>query len=146
MGRCPDPPVPPLVVHHAAILKGWLDRVFAFGFAYGVGEHSDKRWGDRYGEGTLVGKRAMLIVTAGGWEEHYAARGVNGPIDDLLFPSIMGFSIIRATTSFRRSWSTESIVSMRPVSSPLPSACARGCGRSRPRRPSPIGSRMAGTI
>jgi NAD(P)H dehydrogenase (quinone) len=28
----------------------------------------------------------MLIVTAGGWEEHYAARGVNGPIDDLLFP------------------------------------------------------------
>lgn len=28
----------------------------------------------------------MLIVTAGGWEEHYAARGVNGPIADLLFP------------------------------------------------------------
>lgn len=69
-----------------AILKGWVDRVFAYGFAYGVGEHSDKRWGDRYGEGTLAGKRAMLIVTAGGWEEHYAARGVNGPIDDLLFP------------------------------------------------------------
>jgi NAD(P)H dehydrogenase (quinone) len=69
-----------------AILKGWVDRVFAYGFAYGVGEHSDKRWGDRYGEGTLAGKRAMLVVTAGGWEEHYAARGVNGPIDDLLFP------------------------------------------------------------
>jgi NAD(P)H dehydrogenase (quinone) len=69
-----------------AILKGWIDRVFAYGFAYGVGEHSDKRWGDRYGEGTLAGRRAMLIVTAGGWEEHYAARGVNGPIDDLLFP------------------------------------------------------------
>lgn len=69
-----------------AILKGWVDRVFAYGFAYGVGEHSEKRWGDRYGEGTLAGKRAMLIVTAGGWEEHYAARGVNGPIDDLLFP------------------------------------------------------------
>lgn len=69
-----------------AILKGWVDRVFAFGFAYGVGEHSDKRWGDRYGEGTLAGKRAMLVVTAGGWEEHYAPRGVNGPMDDLLFP------------------------------------------------------------
>jgi NAD(P)H dehydrogenase (quinone) len=69
-----------------AILKGWVDRVFAYGFAYGVGEHSDRRWGDRYGEGTLAGKRAMLIVTAGGWEEHYAPRGVNGPIDDLLFP------------------------------------------------------------
>ena len=69
-----------------AILKGWVDRVFAYGFAYGVGEHSDQRWGDRYGEGTLAGKRAMLIVTAGGWEEHYAPRGVNGSIDDLLFP------------------------------------------------------------
>jgi NAD(P)H dehydrogenase (quinone) len=69
-----------------AILKGWVDRVFAYGFAYGVGEHSDTRWGDRYGEGTLFGKRAMLIVTAGGWEEHYAPRGINGPIDDLLFP------------------------------------------------------------
>lgn len=69
-----------------AILKGWVDRVFAYGFAYGVGEHSDKRWGDRYGEGTLKGKRAMLIVTTGGWEEHYSARGINGPIDDLLFP------------------------------------------------------------
>jgi len=69
-----------------AILKGWVDRVFAYGFAYGVGEHSDKRWGDRYGEGRLAGKRAMLIVTAGGWEEHYSARGINGPIDDLLFP------------------------------------------------------------
>ncbi|CAN7576643.1 NAD(P)H-dependent oxidoreductase [Caulobacter sp. LjRoot300] len=69
-----------------AILKGWVDRVYAYGFAYGVGEHSDTRWGDRYGEGTLAGKRAMLIVTAGGWDEHYSARGVNGPIDDLLFP------------------------------------------------------------
>jgi NAD(P)H dehydrogenase (quinone) len=50
-----------------AILKGWVDRVFAYGFAYGVGEHSDRRWGDRYGEGTLAGKPAMPIVTAGGW-------------------------------------------------------------------------------
>lgn len=69
-----------------AILKGWVDRVFAYGFAYGVGEHSEQRWGDRYGEGTLAGKRAMLVVTVGGWEEHYDARGVNGSIDDLLFP------------------------------------------------------------
>jgi NAD(P)H dehydrogenase (quinone) len=27
-----------------------------------------------------------LIVTTGGWQEHYADRGINGPIDDLLFP------------------------------------------------------------
>lgn len=69
-----------------AILKGWVDRVFAYGFAYGVGEHNDRRWGDRYGEGRLAGKRAMLVVTAGGWEDHYSPRGINGPIEDLLFP------------------------------------------------------------
>lgn len=69
-----------------AMLKGWVDRVYAYGFAYGVGEHSDTHWGDRFGEGTFAGKRAMLIVTAGGWESHYSARGINGPIDDLLFP------------------------------------------------------------
>ena len=63
-----------------------MERVFAYGFAYGVGEHSDSRWGDRYGEGTLAGKRAMLVVTMGGWDSHYRPRGVNGPIDDILFP------------------------------------------------------------
>lgn len=69
-----------------AILKGWVERVYAYGFAYGVGEHSDARWGDRYGEGAMKGKRAMLIVTTGGWESHYGPRGINGPIDDVLFP------------------------------------------------------------
>jgi NAD(P)H dehydrogenase (quinone) len=69
-----------------AILKGWVDRVYSYGFTYGVGEHSDKRWGNRYGEGVFAGKRAMLVVTTGGWEEHYSERGINGPIDDLLFP------------------------------------------------------------
>ena len=69
-----------------AILKGWVERVYAYSFAYGVGEHSDTHWGDRYGEGTLAGKRAMLIVTTGGWESHYSPRGINGPIDDVLFP------------------------------------------------------------
>ena len=69
-----------------AILKGWVDRVFTFHFAYGVGEHSDSKYGERYGEGTLAGRRAVLSVTIGGAESHYAARGINGPIEDLLFP------------------------------------------------------------
>ncbi|PWF24700.1 NAD(P)H dehydrogenase [Corticimicrobacter populi] len=69
-----------------AILKGWIDRVYACGFAYGVGEHSDTHWGDRYGEGLLSGKRAMLVITAGGWASHYAPRGINGAMDDILFP------------------------------------------------------------
>lgn len=69
-----------------AILKGWFDRVFTYHFAYGVGEHSDTRYGERFGEGTLAGRKALLSVTVGGRESHYAARGINGPIDDLLFP------------------------------------------------------------
>jgi NAD(P)H dehydrogenase (quinone) len=69
-----------------AILKGWFDRVFAFGFAYGVGEHNAQRWGDRYGEGTLAGRRAMLIVPIGGHLPHYSDRGVNGSIHDVLWP------------------------------------------------------------
>jgi NAD(P)H dehydrogenase (quinone) len=69
-----------------AILKGWVDRVFAYGFAYGVGAHGGERWGDRYGEGTLSGRRAMLSVTIGGRAPHYGERGVNGRLDDLLWP------------------------------------------------------------
>jgi NAD(P)H dehydrogenase (quinone) len=90
-----------------AIMKGWVERVYAYGFGYGVGEHSDRRWGDRFGEGVMVGKRAMLLVTAGGWESHYSARGVNGPINDLLFPihhGILyypGFDVLPPFTVFR---------------------------------------------
>jgi NAD(P)H dehydrogenase (quinone) len=69
-----------------AILKGWIERVFAYGFAYGVGVHEGERWGERYGEGTLTGRRAMLSVTIGGRAPHYSDRGVNGALDDVLFP------------------------------------------------------------
>jgi NAD(P)H dehydrogenase (quinone) len=69
-----------------AILKGWVERVFAYGFAYGVGVHEGERWGDRYGEGKLTGRRAMLSVTIGGRAPHYSDRGVNGALDDVLFP------------------------------------------------------------
>ncbi|WP_249040606.1 NAD(P)H-dependent oxidoreductase [Nocardia cyriacigeorgica] len=60
--------------------------MFTYRFAYGVGEHSDTKYGERYGEGTLAGRRALLSVTIGGLESHYGPRGINGPIDDLLFP------------------------------------------------------------
>ena len=92
-----------------AILKGWVDRVYAYGFAYGVGEHSDKHWGDRYGEGNMRGKRAMLLVTTGGWDSHYSARGVNGPMEDILFPiqhGILyypGFSVLPPFLVYRTS-------------------------------------------
>ncbi|MGK5555681.1 NAD(P)H-dependent oxidoreductase [Actinomadura kijaniata] len=69
-----------------AILKGWVDRVFTYGFGYGVGEHDDTRYGDRFGDGVLQGRRAMVSVTVGGPESHYSDRGINGPIEDLLYP------------------------------------------------------------
>jgi NAD(P)H dehydrogenase (quinone) len=89
-----------------AIMKGWIERVYAYGFAYGVGEHSDTHWGDRYGEGMMAGKRAMVIVTTGGWASHYSARGINGPLDDLLFPISTASCITRGSTCCRRSRST----------------------------------------
>lgn len=69
-----------------AILKGWFERVYAYGLAYGVGVHEGTRWGDRYGEGKLIGRRAMLSITVGGRLPHYTERGVNGAMEDLLFP------------------------------------------------------------
>lgn len=73
-----------------AILKGWFDRVFACGLAYGVGAHGGERWGDRYGEGRLTGKRALVSVTMGGRAPHYSPRGVNGQLDEVLFPLLHG--------------------------------------------------------
>jgi len=73
-----------------AILKGWFERVFACGFAYGVGPHGGERWGDRYGEGTLLGRRALVSLTIGGREPHYSARGVNGALEEVLFPLLHG--------------------------------------------------------
>lgn len=64
-----------------AIMKGWMDRVFNLGFGYGV----NREW-KRYGDGVLAGKRAMVIVTTGAAESHLSDRGVNGDINDLLFP------------------------------------------------------------
>ncbi|AWW29404.1 flavodoxin family protein [Echinicola strongylocentroti] len=69
-----------------AILKGWIDRVYAFGFAYGTGKYGGKYWGNRYGEGNLQGKKAMLSITIGGREPQYQECGINGYIFDLLFP------------------------------------------------------------
>lgn len=61
-----------------AILKGWVDRVFAVGYAYGGG-----RWFDR---GVFAGKRAMCSVTVGGSASMFSPRGINGPISAILYP------------------------------------------------------------
>ena len=40
--------------------------------------------------GRLAGKRALLSVTAGGPEADYGPRGINGPLEHLLFPITHG--------------------------------------------------------
>ena len=67
------------------ILKGWIDRVFVSGLAIGVPKEGTKQW-LRYGEGRFTGRRAMLAVTTGGRQAQFSEYGINGPIDDLLFP------------------------------------------------------------
>ncbi len=67
-----------------AILKGWFDRVFVKGFAYGVTGPDGRTL--RYGDGALSGKRAMVVLTAGAPEESMGPRGINGEVDQLLFP------------------------------------------------------------
>jgi NAD(P)H dehydrogenase (quinone) len=75
-----------------AILKGWVDRVFALGRAYGGG-----RWFDG---GMFAGKRAMCAVTVGGSEDVYSEAGVYGPIEHILFPihrgifQFTGFTVV----------------------------------------------------
>lgn len=70
-----------------AILKGWVERVYAFGFGYGYKNGTNEY---RYGEGALKGKRALVSVLTGGPEADYGPRGINGSIDQLLFPLTHG--------------------------------------------------------
>lgn len=75
-----------------AILKGWVDRVFAVGRAYGGG-----RWFDG---GVLKGRRALLSLTVGGPSPVYTEDGVYGPIEAILHPihrgtlQFVGFDVI----------------------------------------------------
>ncbi|MGV9796549.1 NAD(P)H-dependent oxidoreductase [Mycobacterium sp. NPDC003449] len=72
-----------------AILKGWFDRVLTNGFAYG---DVDPELGlpRRYGDGHLVGRKALIVVTAGEDARSIGPRGISGDIDSLLFPLVHG--------------------------------------------------------
>ena len=61
-----------------AILKGWIDRVLSYGFAYVDGA--------RFDTGFFKGKRGLLCVTTGGTLERFSEGGVYGPIEHVLRP------------------------------------------------------------
>jgi len=75
-----------------AILKGWVDRVFAMGRTYG-GVHI-------YETGVFSGKRAVLSLTTGGKEADYLKDGLNGDLYGILRPlhrgilQFTGFSVL----------------------------------------------------
>ncbi|WP_181782693.1 NAD(P)H-dependent oxidoreductase [Pseudonocardia pini] len=71
-----------------AIMKGWIDRVFVSGFAYGV--RAPEGHTRRYGDGILAGKRALVVTSTGGPAAAFGPRGVNGELDELLFPILHG--------------------------------------------------------
>ncbi|CAM5454582.1 NAD(P)H dehydrogenase [Streptomyces spiroverticillatus] len=64
-----------------AILKGWFDRVFTAGFAYGPGlvPYSGAA-------SALPGRRVLLSVTAGARGTAFSDRGIHGSIADVLHP------------------------------------------------------------
>ncbi|GAB3477132.1 NAD(P)H-dependent oxidoreductase [Nocardiopsis coralliicola] len=72
-----------------AMLKGWIDRVLQTGFAQG---DLDEATGlpRRYGDGRLLGRKALVIVTAGDDPRTLGPRGVSGDIESLLFPLTHG--------------------------------------------------------
>lgn len=62
-----------------AVLKGWVDRVFAMGLTYGAGKGV-------YDNGTYKNKTAFLTLTTGGPEIAYGTTGKNGNLETILYP------------------------------------------------------------
>lgn len=81
-----------------AIMKGWVDRVFAMGRTYGGGRF--------YDTGVFRGKRAMLCLTTGGPAPAYAPEGFNGDINAILRPiqrgmlQFTGFDVLAPHIAF----------------------------------------------
>ncbi|MBC7085058.1 MAG: NAD(P)H-dependent oxidoreductase [Methanomethylovorans sp.] len=61
-----------------AIMKGWIDRVFAAGFAFNPISQ------EFYEKGLLKGKRVMMTITTGADESMYSKGGAHGDINELL--------------------------------------------------------------
>lgn len=76
-----------------AILKGWVDRIFAMGRTYGGGHFYEK--------GIFSGKKALLSLTTGGGPEAYVKGGFNGNLTGMLRPlhrgilQFTGFTVLQ---------------------------------------------------
>ncbi|MET7399353.1 NAD(P)H-dependent oxidoreductase [Dactylosporangium sp. NPDC005572] len=62
-----------------AILKGWFERVLAYGFAY-----EDSM---RYDTGFFRGRSGLMGIVTGGTRERFSERGTYGAIEQVLWPT-----------------------------------------------------------
>ncbi len=83
-----------------AILKGWVDRILAYGFAYG-GDYGF------YTEGKYKGKRAFLTVTTGSPASFYTKDGAHGRALDQILRNVnegilglIGFQVLPAFVAY----------------------------------------------
>lgn len=89
-----------------AILKGWVDRIFAMGFVYGAGKGV-------YENGFYKDKTAFICITTGGPEMAYGETGKNGELDNILFPIhhgmfyFAGMQVLQPFVSFSPARSSE---------------------------------------
>ena len=88
-----------------AILKGWVDRVFAQGRFYGGGRV--------YETGVMRGRRAMLSFTTGGDADRYTEDGPHGDVMTLLRPIqrgmlyFIGFDVLQPQIGWQASRCTD---------------------------------------
>ena len=61
-----------------AVLKGWFDRVMAYGFAYADGR--------RFDSGYFRPRRALMGMCTGGTAERFTDEGAYGDIQRVLYP------------------------------------------------------------
>jgi len=103
----------------SAMLKGRIDRVFAYGDVYTSAK--------RFEAGRFVGKRAMLSVTVGTSADTYAHDGRSGDIDLLLWP--VEFSLAYVGYEVLAPFVAHGVEACRATRTPARSRRARGASR-----------------